>query len=200
MVAAAVYGRIVTRVAGLLLAAGAGRRFGGPKALAVLDGTPLVVRALRALTDGGCDPVRVVLGARADAVRRLLPDPGIAVTATDWASGMGASLRAGMAAIEALDPAPDAVLVHLVDLPDVGPEVVARLVAIAEPQALARAEYGAGPGHPVLCGRAWWPDFVASADGDRGAREFLSGHPDLQLVDCADLAGGTDVDRAEDLT
>jgi CTP:molybdopterin cytidylyltransferase MocA len=189
----------MTRVAGLLLAAGAGRRFGGPKALATLDGAPLVVRALAALTEGGCSPVRVVLGAQADDVRRLLPDPEIAVTAPDWESGMGASLRRGMAEVATLDPAPDAVLVHLVDLPDVGSDVVARLVALAGPRALARAEYGAGPGHPVLCGRAWWSEFVAGADGDRGARDFLDGHPDLQVIDCADLAGGRDVDRAADL-
>uniref|UniRef100_UPI0013020E27 nucleotidyltransferase family protein n=1 Tax=Amycolatopsis lexingtonensis TaxID=218822 RepID=UPI0013020E27 len=83
------------QVAGLLLAAGAGRRFGGPKALAELDGEPLVRRALRTLTAAGCTPIRVVLGAAADQVRPLLPDPEAAVFAEDWQTGMGASLRAG---------------------------------------------------------------------------------------------------------
>ncbi|MCG5440355.1 NTP transferase domain-containing protein, partial [Micromonospora foliorum] len=57
--------------AGLLLAAGAGRRFGRPKALVELDGEPLVRRAIRLLGDGGCAPVHVVLGAGADEVPDL---------------------------------------------------------------------------------------------------------------------------------
>src|SRR5207237_1032981 len=79
--------------AGLLLAAGAGRRFGGPKALAELDGRPLVLRALATLTAAGCDPVRVVVGAAADEVSALLPDRAQAVRAEGWETGMGASLK-----------------------------------------------------------------------------------------------------------
>ena len=89
---------------------------GGPKALVELDGEPLVRRALRVLADGGCAPRVVVVGAAADAVRAVLPDDVTAVVATDWAEGMGASLRTGLAA---LPPDVDAVLVHLVDLPGV---------------------------------------------------------------------------------
>ena len=89
---------------------------GGPKALVELDGEPLVRRALRVLADGGCAPCVVVLGAAADAVRAILPADVTAVEAPDWAEGMGASLRAGLAA---LPPDVDAVLVHLVDLPGV---------------------------------------------------------------------------------
>ena len=59
--------------AGLLLAAGAGRRMGGPKALVELDGEPLVRRALRVLADGGCAPLVVVLGAAAADVAEVLP-------------------------------------------------------------------------------------------------------------------------------
>ena len=94
--------------AGLLLAAGAGRRMGRPKALVELDGEPLVVRALRTLAEGGAAPVVVVLGARADEVRAVLPAGVRRVEAPDWAEGMGASLRAGLAALEALGAGPDA--------------------------------------------------------------------------------------------
>ncbi|TCP55059.1 nicotine blue oxidoreductase [Tamaricihabitans halophyticus] len=186
-----------TRAAGLLLAAGAGRRFGGPKALATLDGEAFVQRAVRTLTDGGCDPVHVVLGARAAQVRELLPAGVHAVTAPDWSSGMGASLRAGLAAIAELDVA--AVLVHLVDLPGVSARVVATLAALSEPSVLARASYHGVPGHPVLLGNQYWPEIAASLHGDQGARGWLAGRTDLRFVECAELGAGADVDTPDDL-
>lgn len=183
-------------VAGLLLAAGAGRRFGGPKALATdPDGTSWLVRSVAVLREGGCDPVVVVLGADADRAAALLDAPTAdrVVVADDWAEGMGASLRAGLAALDRT-PDADAALVHLVDLPDVGPDVVARLLAAdPEPSALARAAYAGVPGHPVLIGRDHWPAVVATATGDRGARDHLATH-DHDLVECGDLASGADRD------
>ncbi|MCL3817722.1 nucleotidyltransferase family protein [Aeromicrobium wangtongii] len=179
------------RVVGLLLAAGAGERFGGPKALAQTDGEAWVIRSARVLRDGGCDPVVVVVGAARDDVAALLDDTVTVVDAPDWAAGMGASLRAGVAAVVALDA--DAVLVHLVDLPDVGADVVGRLVAHAAPDVLARADYGNGPGHPVLIGRDHWVGVADAATGDRGARDYLARHA-VTRVDCSDLADGTDVD------
>ncbi|WP_410671016.1 NTP transferase domain-containing protein [Amycolatopsis sp. cmx-4-68] len=185
-------------VAGLLLAAGAGRRFGGPKALAELDGRPLVLRALDALTAAGCHPVRVVLGAAAEQVAALLPDPGQAVRAEDWATGMGASLKAGLAAL-AGEPHAVAALVHLVDLPWVGADVLARVARDATGETVARAAYDGVPGHPVLLGRRWWAEVAETAQGDRGARDWLAGRGDLRLVECGDLGSGRDVDRRADL-
>lgn len=173
-------------VHGLLLAAGAGRRYGGPKALVPgwLDASVAVLR------DGGCAGVTVVLGAAVDGV--ALPAGTDAVVAEDWAEGMGASLRAGL---RALPPGPVAAIVHLVDLPDVGPGVVARLLAgDVEDTTLRRAAYHGVPGHPVLLGRAHWAGVTASATGDRGARAYLAEQP-TALVECADLATGRDVDR-----
>ncbi len=184
-------------VAGLLLAAGAGRRFGGPKALVELEGEPLVLRALRTLSAAGCRPVRVVVGAAAERVLALLPDPAQAVSAEDWAGGMGASLRAGLTSLETTDRA--AALIHLVDLPWVGPDVIARLTAHATPEAVARAAYDGVPGHPVLLGRRWWADVAKSARGDRGARDWLATREDLALIECGDLGSGRDVDRPGDL-
>ncbi|RSD23802.1 nucleotidyltransferase family protein [Amycolatopsis eburnea] len=194
------------RVAGLLLAAGAGRRFGGPKALAELDGEPLVRRALRTLSEAGCTPIRVVLGAAADQVRPLLPDPTAAVYAEDWQTGMGASLRAGLTALtetgtetDSETDGPVAALVHLVDLPWIGPEILTRVTADATPRSIARAAYDGTPGHPVLLGRDWWPEIAATAQGDRGARDWLATRADLTLIECADLGSGHDVDRPTDL-
>ncbi|MFI5426952.1 NTP transferase domain-containing protein [Aeromicrobium sp. UC242_57] len=179
-------------VIGLLLAAGAGRRFGGPKALAQTNGEPWVVSSVRVLREGGCDQVVVVVGAAAKAVIETL-DPDVEVViAESWATGMGASLRAGLEAAARTDA--DATIVHLVDLPDVGSDVVARLVQTAGPDTLARADYGAEPGHPVLIGRAHWDGVRAAAVADRGARDYLESH-EVLLVDCSDLAAGRDVDR-----
>lgn len=182
-------------VRGLLLAAGAGRRMGGPKAL-VRDasGTPFAVRAVHTLRDGGCPEVTVVVGASAPEVSALLDPLDVTVVPADrWDEGMGASLVAGLDAVAA--GSETSVVVHLVDLPDVGSAVVARLLAEGGPgpAALARAAYDGRPGHPVLIGREHWAGVAATATGDQGARAYLRAHAH-RLVECGDLATGVDVD------
>lgn len=175
-------------VAGLVLAAGEGRRFGGPKAPVVLDGERLVDRAVRVLREGGCDPIYVVLGAWSGAV------PGaITVTNPDWSEGMGSSLRAGLTALDAADVELDRVVVTLVDLPGLTGEAVARL--IASPARIAQASYDGERGHPVMLGREHVEDVWSSAQGDRGARDYLRAHSDeVSLVEVGDVASGEDLD------
>ena len=173
---------------------------GRPKALVELGDEPLVRRALRVLADGGCAPLVVVLGAAATDVADVLPSGVHVVGADGWEEGMGASLRTGLAALEALDPAPDAALVHLVDLPGVTAAAVARIAARADPDVLLRAAYAGRPAHPVLIGRSHWAGVRAAAVGDAGARGYLAGHPDLALVECGDLADPDDVDTPEQLS
>jgi CTP:molybdopterin cytidylyltransferase MocA len=199
-------------VAGVLLAAGAGRRMGTPKALLRDEaGVPHLDRAVGRLLDGGCARVTVVLGAAADEARRLLEEAGWTddedvdvVTATDWDQGMGASLRRGLAAVEESDPDVVAALVSLVDLPDVTADVVARVLdGDVDADVLARASYHGEPGHPVLLGRAHWPAIGDAAVGDRGARDYLGRSdvaPHVRLVECADLATGRDLDHPTDLS
>lgn len=177
-------------VRGVLLAAGAGRRMGRPKALVRDDdGTSWLPRAIASLMP--CDGVTVVLGAGAEEAARLLLPSVDLVIAHDWADGMGASFRAGLSA---LGPDVDAALVTLVDLPDVTAEVVARVLAAADgPGTLARASYDGRPGHPVLLGRDHWPAALEVAVGDRGARDLLTSES-VTLVECGDLATGEDVD------
>ncbi|MDN5894983.1 MAG: nucleotidyltransferase family protein [Nocardioides sp.] len=175
-------------VRGLLLAAGAGRRMGTPKALV----DDWLERSVETLHDGGCVEVTVVLGAAVDeAVERLEGLAVATVVAEDWADGMGASLRAGLASTDADH---SAVLVTLVDLPDVGADVVRRVLADSVTAASrSRATYDGEPGHPVLIGRDHWAGVIETATGDKGARAYLAGRP-VDLVECGDLATGRDVD------
>ncbi len=189
---------------GLVLAAGAGRRLGGPKALVRLDagGPTLVEVAVGRVREAGCADVVVVLGAGAEEAEPLVRATGaVVVVATDWDEGMGASLRAGLAHLEVGPTQADLALVTLVDLPDVSAEVMARVLAAAEGDrrgSLARAAYDGVPGHPVLLGRDHWAAVCTTARGDRGARDHLR-TTDHALVECGDLATGRDVDSADDL-
>lgn len=188
-------------VAGLLLAAGGGRRLGGrPKALLELRGRPLVEHAAAALRDGGCAPVHIVLGAAADEVRaRARTADCLLVDNPEWETGMGSSLRAGLASLDRADVA--AVLVTLVDQPGIGAAAVARLLAAhREGAELATASYGDERGHPVLIPARYWAEAAAGALGDRGARDLLRAHRDeITLVDCSDIASPGDIDTPGDL-
>lgn len=217
-----------TPVCGILLAAGSGSRYGMPKILAH-DGAWLA-RALSALLDGGCDHVYLVVGA-AEAPPAALARAGdgtgvgdsLAVSVVhnrDWSEGMGSSLRAGLTAALAAETSAQLAVIHLVDTPDVGPEVVRRVIQAvrehghghgrSEPDemnehgrapnlraGLARAHFGALPGHPVAIGHSFWRELISSAEGDVGAREFLRGRHDVVAVECSDLATGRDHDEPE---
>lgn len=173
-----------------MLAAGAGARAGGPKALRRdADGVPWLHLAVAALRDGGCDPVLVVLGAEADTARALLPDGAGVVVADDWADGLSASLKAGLRALDA-----DAAVVTLVDLHGLPAEAVARILeAPVETTTLRRATYAGRPGHPVLLGRDHWTAAAASAEGDRGAGRYLKAQG-AELVELSGLWDGEDDD------
>ncbi|MEV5433081.1 nucleotidyltransferase family protein [Streptomyces sp. NPDC052701] len=188
-------------VAGLLLAAGGGRRLGGrPKALLEHRGRPLVEHAVRALRAGGCAQVHVVLGARADEVRAraALPDC-VLVDNPDWEQGMGSSLRVGLGSLAGTGSR--AALVSLVDQPGIGPRAVARVLgAFASEESLVSAAYDGVRGHPVLLGAAHWAGVAATATGDRGARAYLKARREaVALVECGDVAQAYDIDTAADL-
>ena len=181
---------------GLVLAAGAGSRFGGPKVLArEADGTPWVELAVRMLRAAGCAPVLVALGAAADEARGLVPADADIVIVEDWSEGLSASLRAGLAAASVLSA--EAVLITPVDTPGATPDAAARVISRADEPlsaALARAVYAGRPGHPVLIGRDHWDVLAAALSGDGGAGAYLSQHGAV-MVECGDLWSGEDVDR-----
>ncbi|MGH8930737.1 MAG: nucleotidyltransferase family protein [Egibacteraceae bacterium] len=184
---------------GVLLAAGEGRRFGGPKALAELEGELLVERGIRLLLEGGCVDVVVVLGAAAAQVRqRASLGPAKAVVNRDWPTGMGSSLAAGLSALGA---GPGAAVVALVDQPLIGATAVQRLIESWREGAVAAvATYSGQPRNPVLFDRSVWPTVLDSVTGDKGARDFLRSHPDLVTpVACDDTGSPDDVDTVTDL-
>ncbi|MES5818834.1 nucleotidyltransferase family protein [Streptomyces sp. RG80] len=189
------------QVAGLLLAAGGGRRLGGrPKALLEHRGRPLIENAVGVLRAAGCTRVHVVLGARADVVRERARLEGcVLVDNPEWERGMGGSLRAGLDSLSGTGAR--AALVSLVDQPGIGPKAHARVLgAYTSPDSLVSAAYDGVRGHPVLFGSAHWADIAATATGDRGARAYLKEHADrITLVECGDIARPYDIDTVEDL-
>lgn len=192
-------------VAGVLLAAGQGSRFGRPKALVELDGRTLAERGVTMLRAGGADPILIVTGAtQVD----LGPDhQARTVYNAEWRTGMGSSLRAALRALTELEagqeagPEVGAAVVALADQPLVGAEAVGRLIAAYQAGAgVAVAAYGGKPRNPVLLAREHWPEVIAAATGDQGARAFLHARPELvTLVECGDTGRPDDIDTPADL-
>lgn len=193
------------RTAGLLLAAGAGRRLGrGPKALLCHHGATLVEHVADAMLAGGCDRVTVVTGAGARDVAEALRSRSAVrcVENPDWPGGMGTSLRRGL---EAIGCGVD-ILVMPVDRPGVSAGEIERVIRSHHPGGITAAAHRDRTGHlrrghPVLFDALWTGAAAAAAHGDVGARELLSTQRELvRLVDCSDLDDGVDVDEPGDLT
>ena len=185
----------------MLLAAGQGSRFGRPKALVELDGQTLAERGIGMLRAGGSDPVLIVTGA---AQVELGPEYQVrTVYNDDWRTGMGSSLRAALRVLADPDVGAEvgAAVVALADQPLVGAEAVSRLIAAYQAGAgVAVAAYDGRPRNPVLLAREHWPEVIAMATGDQGARAFLRARPDLvTLVECGDTGRPDDIDTPADL-
>ena len=195
---AAVPGR--PRVSILVLAAGASRRMRGrDKLLEPVAGRPLLRRVAEAALASQADEVVVVLPPAGEARSAVLA--GLRVTpvvAAEAAAGMASSIRAGLAA---LDPAAEAVVLLLADMPEIGATEIDRVIAAFDPEegreiVRATAEDGT-PGHPVLFGRRFF-ESLAALTGDAGAREILRTAPDFVTeVPTTGQAAVTDLDTPE---
>ncbi|WP_313556754.1 nucleotidyltransferase family protein [Miniimonas arenae] len=182
-------------VAGLVLAAGAGTRFGGPKGLARDEtGVPWIVSACVTLRLAGVGRIGVVVGARGEEVGALVPEGAAVVCAPDWEAGVSASLRAGLAWAADLPAAVHALVVTLADLVGIPPAVVTAVMHDGvDSHVLRRAVYEGEPGHPVLLGRDSWALIAAAVTGDKGAGPYLA-RAGAERVEVAHLWHGRDVD------
>ena len=181
-------------IAGVVLAAGAGRRFGGAKQLAVVDGEPLVHRACRIALAAGLDPVLVVLGAHADAVAAALADLPVRTLVNPRADeGMGTSVACAAAALAA-DPVVTALAILLADQPDIPPDHVRALAAAAAPVAATR--HSGTLGAPAAFARSMFPA-LAGLTGDQGARDLIASSADRAEIVLEH--GGRDIDTPADL-
>ncbi len=189
----------MNEVSAILLAAGAGSRFGGGKLLAPFGGRPLFEATLSGLRGAPVDEIIVVVGAEGERLRsistayetRIVENP-------DWVEGMSTSVRAGLRACAS---EARAAVVCLADQPLVGAEAVERLVAaFGAGASVAVATYGGSPRNPVLFSREVWPLLMTELSGDEGARPFLRRHPELVVqVPCDGVGDPADVDTVEDL-
>jgi nicotine blue oxidoreductase len=186
--------------AGIVLAAGAGRRFGGPKPLVPFGESTLLERAVDVLTKGGCrTPIHVVLGKRLAAPLPAIPAMRVSWNLT-WRDGISSSLRHGLGLLEHEREASSAV-VMLVDQPGIRPAAVERLIEAHRGGAVvAVATYSGRRGHPVLLDRSTWAGVRALASGEEGARAFMRAHPELVTeIRCDDTGIPDDIDTPEDL-
>ena len=172
---------------GVALAAGAGVRFGGPKAPFNYQGIRLVDRAVANLRLGGCQSVVVVLGAWIGEV----PDADETLINPNWEKGISSSLRV---AIEyAIDSVYERLCLTLVDLPGLTPAAFTRV--LASERGLATATYSGAPTHPVVITREHWRPLLNSLSGDTGARNYLRNQGGLvEEIAIDDVAVGDDLD------
>jgi molybdenum cofactor cytidylyltransferase len=180
--------------AGLILAAGEGRRFGATKQLAPLRGRPLLEHAVSAMLAVPRHDRVVGAEHHDDAIRaRVRFGDAEVVVCEDWARGQSASLRRG---IEALAGA-DAVVITLGDQPFITPKVIEGALDQLGAHDAVRATYAGVPGHPVVLGRRVLAA-IPSLEGDVGARELLAGF-DVKRWEAGELASAADIDTPADL-
>lgn len=189
-------------VCGLVLAAGRGRRFGGGKLLAHLEGRPVLAHVLAtsrlAIESGLLGSVSVVVPAGDAALEEIVISQGATpVPQPDPAAGLASSLRLGLDALERAAAA----LVFLADQPRVGLDAIQAVLAAGahDPDHVVRPRYAAdaaGPGHPVLIPARYWP-LIAGTEGDRGFGPLLGGAVPVLEVQVA--GANPDMDTPDDL-
>lgn len=177
-------GNSVGKIGGLLLAAGASRRFGSPKQLAQFEGQSLLRRAAESLVRSSCEPIVVVLGAEIQQSSAEIADLPINIQVNqDWQLGMSSSIKSGLVKLRSIEPGLAAVIITLCDQP----RVTAELIELfsdkfrATRDAIIAAEYGATNGVPALFSRAMFVELL-NLTGDKGARDLIRGREDVSTI------------------
>ncbi|MGC1421583.1 MAG: nucleotidyltransferase family protein [Terracidiphilus sp.] len=188
-------------VAAIIVAAGSSSRLGQPKQLVLIDGEPLLHRAIRFAQEAGASPVFVVLGAHRERIESAIDFGAAAIVINaDWEEGVASSIRAGVKAVQAEAPTAEGVLLLTCDQPRVSAEHLGRLIqmsyAQSAPTAIASA-YGGIRGIPAIFPRQALHDLLALR-GDKGARALLA-HPPWPVISIPLDGGEIDIDRPEDL-
>lgn len=185
------------RVAAVVLAAGEGKRFGGRKLLALMDGKPLVQHVIDAANASSLSPVLLVTGFEGDHLLDALAlGRAVAVANPDYRSGQASSLIAGVRALDAADAA----VVLLGDQPRVTAALLEALVARQRETGSAAvvSSWNGRRMPPTLLHRDLWPAVLALS-GDVGAREVLAGRDDVAVLGVSGRLGALDdVDTPED--
>ncbi|MEI7697613.1 MAG: nucleotidyltransferase family protein [Actinomycetes bacterium] len=178
-------------IAGLILAAGGGKRMGQPKATLEIDGVRMVDYSIAVFKGAGIEKIFVVLGAWVGPV-----EGATVIENKDWASGMASSLRAGLIHVSEIEDI-DSVIISLVDLPGLTSEAIK--VIAKTPREVVVATYRGAIGHPVKFARSHWVGIIESARGDSGARGYLANRSDIHYLALDDLGAGLDLDTPADL-
>jgi molybdenum cofactor cytidylyltransferase len=188
-------------VAAIIVAAGSSSRLGQPKQLILIDGEPLLQRAVRCAEKAGASPVFVVLGAHRELIESSI-DFGTAKIAVNnaWEEGLASSIRTGVTAAQAEAPAAEGLLLMTCDQPRVTAEHLHRLILMSYAQSAPTAiasTYGGTRGIPAIFPRQATSDLLALR-GDKGARALLA-KPPWPVISIPLAGGEIDIDRAEDL-
>jgi molybdenum cofactor cytidylyltransferase len=195
--------RAAPTVAAVVLAAGRSRRMAPHNKLLVPDrtGKPMIARVVDNVLSSGARPVLVVLGHQAEEVEKLLAGKPVRfVQAPDYAEGLSASLKAGIAAVP---PDSAAAIVCLGDMPLVTGRMIDRLLAQYDPtegRRIVLPTFRGKQGNPMLWDRSFFPEILAIT-GDSGARFLLGKHLEsVAEVEMADDAVLRDFDTTESLS
>ncbi|MBC07287.1 nucleotidyltransferase family protein [Thalassospira sp.] len=186
----------MTKLAGLLLAAGASERFGGRKQLAEISGKSFVRRATDLLA-GTCEAAPfVVLGAYQHDIVGEVAGRAHIVPNPDWARGMGSSIAAGMRAIMEQASYCDGVLIAVCDQIRLDADDYQKLIDAFDGTVIVATRYPGGLGVPAIFPRSCWEE-LSELDGPKGAKEMINRKG--QHVKAVDLPGALiDVDTKDD--
>lgn len=185
-------------ITAILLAAGESKRMGKPKQLLSLDRSTVLGQALDNLLNSKVDNVIVVVGYRAEEIKKSIGDrPVIATVNQDYRQGMSTSIIAGL---KLLADDTDAFMLALADQPFIDSKTIDHLIDEFQKskKGIAITVCKGRRGHPVIFSTKYRNELMG-LKGDVGAKEIIMSHPEEVLevpVDCEGVI--IDIDTAED--